>query len=64
MTQEVVDKEYIHIILITDGEIDRNGVEKCDQILEKANKEDSHIGKAVCYTIGRWDNAIFLSPAH
>lgn len=54
VAQEVVTKKYTHIILITDGEIMRSDVEKCDSILEKANSEGFHIRKAVCYTIGRW----------
>ena len=54
MAQEVVDKKYTHIILITDGEIMPSDVEMCDQILERANKEGFHIRKAICYTIGQW----------
>lgn len=52
VAQEIVDKKYFNIILITDGEIGGYDVEKCDQILENAKKNGFQIHKAICYTIG------------
>jgi hypothetical protein len=56
VAEEIVAQRHRNIILITDGEIMAYDVEKCDQTLEKAKNEGFQIHKAVCYTLGRWND--------
>lgn len=53
VAQEIADKRFQNIILVTDGEVGDHSVSQCDKILEGIKtKEGFKIKKAVCYVIG------------
>jgi hypothetical protein len=51
VAKEITSNKYERVILVTDGEVDDNDVQSCDEILK-----DFKFAKTICYIITNTNN--------